>query len=81
MPLHALCPGEIFPELYTTAAEEEGAADTAEEGPEPEECEPAAAPAPRPAQAALPAQPPTDNGNNAGAVDDALPSLDAHYYR
>lgn len=73
-----MCPGEIFPELYTPAAEDEGGTDAAEEAPDPEECEPAAAPAPRPAQAALPAQPPADS---AGAVDAALPSLDAHYYR
>lgn len=79
-----LSAGEIFPELYTTASalgEEEGGSDAAEEDSEPEECEPAQAPAPRPAQAALPAQPPADSGNSPGAADDALPTLDAQYYR
>ncbi|XP_060802577.1 neuroligin-1 [Amyelois transitella] len=63
--------GEIFPELYTTAAlDEEEDTTEAEEPPDVEECEPS--PSPRPALSALPAPRPTPR-------EDSL-TLDSQYY-
>ncbi|KAG6455156.1 hypothetical protein O3G_MSEX009080, partial [Manduca sexta] len=65
--------GEIFPELYTTAAaldDEEDSTEAEEDSSEVEECEPS--PSPRPALSALPSPHPTPK-------EDSL-TLDSQYY-
>ncbi|XP_063839314.1 neuroligin-1-like [Ostrinia nubilalis] len=66
--------GDIFPELYTTAAsldEDEDGSEPEEEASEAEECEPS--PSPRPALSALPSPQPSPK-------EDSLTNLDSQYY-